>query len=276
MKEAAELIMQTAPWLVYIFTFLFGVVFGSFLNVCIYRIPKKESIVTVPSHCMTCGKKLHWYELIPLFSWLALRGKCHGCKSRISPQYPIIEASNGILCLIALSFKGLTIDFILTCLLFSALLVISVIDAREGIIPFSIDAFIGVIGLIRALVRIFVFGDKWLDYLLGLVVMFFLFELINIVTVLIMNKAGMGGGDQVLCAAVGLFIGLKGSLLAFFAACVVGSVIHLFLMYVIKEINGKEIGKKLAFGPYLSIGYFISVLWGELLIDKYLMAIGIK
>ncbi|MBR0120220.1 MAG: prepilin peptidase, partial [Clostridia bacterium] len=109
--------METVPWLVYIFTFLFGIVFGSFLNVCIYRIPEKQSIVTVPSHCMTCGKKLHWYELIPLFSWLALRGKCHGCKSKISPQYPLIEAANGLLCVLALFVKGLTADCIITCLL---------------------------------------------------------------------------------------------------------------------------------------------------------------
>lgn len=81
----------------YIIIFIFGITIGSFLNVCIYRIPLGESIVTAPSHCMTCGWKLKWYDMVPVFSWLVLGGKCRNCKSKISVQYPIIEGVNGIL-----------------------------------------------------------------------------------------------------------------------------------------------------------------------------------
>ena len=262
MKQSAELIMETAPWLVYIFTFLFGIVFGSFLNVCIYRIPEKQSIVTVPSHCMTCGKKLHWYELIPLFSWLALRGKCHGCKSKISPQYPLIEAANGLLCVLALFVKGLTADFILTCLLFSALLVISIIDARTFEIPFPIVIFIAVLGA----VRLIFYHEHWLDSILGPVVMGALFLIIILVT----GGKAMGGGDFKLVMAAGLFLGLKKSLLALFIASLFGSIIHLILMKALHK------GRQLAFGPYLSAGFLVAALWGDRLLEIYLSFVGVS
>ena len=81
----------------YITIFIFGIVIGSFLNVCIYRLPLHESIITAPSHCMTCGRKLKWYDMVPVFSWIVLGGKCRNCKSKISAQYPLIEALNGII-----------------------------------------------------------------------------------------------------------------------------------------------------------------------------------
>ena len=88
------LFLDTIP---YIIIFIFGITIGSFLNVCIYRIPLRESIVTAPSHCMTCGRELKWYDMVPVLSWLFLGGKCRNCKSKISVQYPIIEGVNGIL-----------------------------------------------------------------------------------------------------------------------------------------------------------------------------------
>lgn len=92
----------------YIIIFVFGIVIGSFLNVCIYRLPLHESIITAPSHCMTCGRKLKWYDMVPVFSWIVLGGKCRNCKSKISAQYPIIEALNGILYVLVCVVNGLT------------------------------------------------------------------------------------------------------------------------------------------------------------------------
>ena len=92
----------------YIIIFIFGIVIGSFLNVCIYRLPLHESIITAPSHCMTCGRKLKWYDMIPVFSWIVLGGKCRNCKSKISAQYPLIEALNGILYVVVCVVNGLT------------------------------------------------------------------------------------------------------------------------------------------------------------------------
>ena len=129
--------------------FIFGIVIGSFLNVCIYRIPEKEDIVKTSSHCMSCGYHLKWYDMIPLLSFLALRGKCRKCGAKLSVQYPLIEAANGILYVCIVWTGGLSIDSLLYCLLASALLVLSVIDFRTYEIPFGINLFILALGLVR-------------------------------------------------------------------------------------------------------------------------------
>ncbi|MCR5522210.1 MAG: prepilin peptidase [Clostridia bacterium] len=260
MKEYVDLLHNNYPAVSYIFVFLFGIVVGSFLNVCIYRIPEQQSIVTVPSHCMSCGKKLHWYELIPLFSWIFLRGKCRGCKAKISAQYPLVEAANGLLWCLVLFMKGPTLDFVLICALFSALLVMGFIDARTMEIPNGIVIFILLIAVLRALLHIFIYKEPWLDFVLGSVIMGGVFFLILFIS----NGRAMGGGDVKLMFAIGLFLGLKLTVFGLVAACVVGSVIHLTLMAV------KKVGRQLAFGPYLAIGFAISVLWGNLFINWYM------
>lgn len=256
--ESLDLIKQAYPAVLYIFIFLFGIVVGSFLNVCIFRLPKEESIVRVPSHCMSCGKKLHWYELIPLFSWLFLRGKCHGCKAKISPQYPVIEAANGLLWMLCFFMKGISPDFLLCCALFSALLVLSVIDARTQEIPNGINIFIAVVGAIRFGLSFYFNGFKW-DTLLGPIIFTLLFFLIFLFS----EGRAMGGGDIKLMFGIGLFLGAKLTLFGLVAACVVGSVIHLTLMAV------KKVGRQLAFGPYLSIGFALSALVGNVVVDWY-------
>ena len=121
---------------------LFGLVVGSFLNVCIYRLPLHESIITAPSHCMTCGRKLRWYDMVPVFSWIVLGGKCRNCKSKISVQYPIIEALNGVLYVLVCAVNGLNWSSLLYCLMTSALLTLSLIDWRTYEIPFGINVFL--------------------------------------------------------------------------------------------------------------------------------------
>ena len=113
--------------LLYFIIFLYGTVFGSFLNVLIYRLPLKENIATEHSHCMTCGEKIQWYDLIPLVSYIILGGKCRHCKTKISKQYPIIEATNGIAYVIIFIVNGFNPLSILMCFAFSIFLVISVI-----------------------------------------------------------------------------------------------------------------------------------------------------
>ena len=131
----------------YIIIFIFGITIGSFLNVCIYRIPLHESIVTAPSHCMTCGRRLKWYDLVPVFSWLFLGGKCRSCKTRISPQYPIIETLNGVLYVLICVVCGLNYRSLIICFMTSALVVLSVIDWRTYEIPFGINVFLFILGI---------------------------------------------------------------------------------------------------------------------------------
>lgn len=242
---------------VYLVIFAFGAVIGSFLNVCIFRIPEGQSIVTVPSHCMNCGYRLKWYDLIPIVSWLFLKGKCRKCGQPISVQYPLIEAANGFLWI--LIFRNFDLELILsllTALLGSALIVLSVIDARTMEIPDGITIFIAVLGLIH------MFSDlsRWWTYVIGLVCVSGVLLLIYLIS----RRRAIGGGDIKLMAAAGLFLGWKKIILAFFIACVVGTVIHLILM----KVQGK--GRQLAMGPYLSLGILLSALWGERMIDAYL------
>lgn len=132
--------------LLYIIIFLYGIVIGSFLNVCIYRIPKQENIVKIRSHCMNCGYQLKWYDLVPVFSYLCLGGKCRSCKQKISVQYPLIELLNGVFYCIVFAVYGISVEALLYALLASALITLSVIDFRTYEIPVGINLFILEIG----------------------------------------------------------------------------------------------------------------------------------
>ena len=148
---------------IYVIIFLYGIVIGSFLNVLIYRLPLKENIATESSHCMSCGHKLQWYDLVPLVSYMILGGKCRYCKTKISPQYPVIEGINGAMYVIIFLVNGLNIISGLMCLVFSMFLVITVIDERTQEIPFALNVVIGVLGIIRILFD----REHLLDYLIG-------------------------------------------------------------------------------------------------------------
>lgn len=239
----------------YIIIFLYGIVIGSFLNVCIYRIPKKEDIVRVRSHCMSCGYKLEWYDLVPLFSYLFLKGRCRKCKTKLSVQYPLIEAANGVLYVVIVIINGANVESLLYCLLASALLTLSVIDFRTYEIPIGINIFILALGLIRVATD---YSD-WLNYLIGLLCVSTFLAVIYYAT----KGRGIGGGDVKLMAACGLVLGWKLIILAFFIGCILGAVIHVARM----KISGE--GHVLAMGPYLSLGIFISMLWGSRMIEWY-------
>lgn len=248
--------MDTILLAFYIVTFLFGIVIGSFLNVCIYRIPEKENIVKVRSHCMNCGHLLQWYELVPLLSYLFLGGKCRKCKAKISVQYPLVEALNGILYVGIFMINGINVDSLLYCLLTSALLVLSIIDFRTYEIPLGINIFILTVGLIHTVLHY----QDWLNYVIG----FFAVSIFLYLIILVTKGRGIGGGDMKLMAVCGLFLGWKEIIFAFLLGCIIGSVVHLIRMRVSKCDH------VLALGPYLSIGVFISMLWGNDLISWYL------
>ena len=235
---------------------LYGIVIGSFLNVLILRLPLKESITLKRSHCMTCGHTLSWYELIPLFSYLFLGGKCRHCKAHISAQYPIIEGANGILYVIIFLAKGITVSTFLYCLCASALLALSVIDWRTQEIPLGFNIFILTLGL----VRLFTDLENWSQYVIGLFAVSVFLLLISLMT----KGRGIGHGDIKLMAATGLLMGWKKIIVAFILACIIGTVVHLIRMAI------KKVGRKLAFGPYLSMGIFIVMIWGEQLVSWYL------
>lgn len=242
--------------ILYIMIFLIGISIGSFLNVCIYRIPNKEDIVFERSHCMSCGNVLKWYELIPLFSFLVQGGKCRNCKTKLSAQYPLIELLNGLIYVWIFMAKGFQPESILFCICASVLIVISVIDWRTYEIPFGCNIIIGILGIVRVFLNL----AHWYDYVIGFFAVSGLFLIIYWIT----KGRGIGGGDIKLMAAAGLLLGWQNILLSLMIGSIAGSVIHLALM----KIQGKD--RVLAFGPYLAFGIFISMLYGNDIITWYL------
>ena len=225
----------------YIVVFIFGITIGSFLNVCIYRIPLHESIVTAPSHCMTCGKKLKWYDMVPVFSWLVLGGKCRNCGSSISAQYPMIEAVNGFIYVLICAVNGLNSFSLIDCLMASALV------------------FLFVLGIAMAVLD----RGNLVEHLIGMVCVSGVLEILYLVS----GGGAIGGGDIKLMFACGLILGWKLILLAFVLGCIIGSVVHIIRMV------RKKAGRMLAMGPYLSAGILLAALWGNKWISWYLSLI---
>ncbi len=235
---------------------LYGVIIGSFVNVLILRLPLRESVTLQRSHCMSCGHVLSWYELFPLFSYLFLRGKCRHCKAHISIQYPIVEAANGILYVGIFLVYGLSFEAILYCLSVSALLALSVIDWRTQEIPLGFNIFILILGLIHIVTDL----SNWSQYVIGLFAVSGFLLLLWLLT----KGKGIGDGDIKLMAATGLLLGWQLNIVAFLLGCIIGSVVHLTRMAI------KKVGRQLAFGPYLSMGVYIAMIWGEQLVSWYL------
>ena len=247
--------------LIFIMLFLLGACVGSFCNVLIYRIPKGEEFVRTPSHCMTCGHGLKWYELIPVFSWLIQGGKCRSCGVKLSAQYPVVESVNALMWLLTgVLFRGDWMTVGLYCGLFSMLLVLSVIDWREFIIPNGINLVILILGVIRLVTDL----DNWLLYLIGMLSVSLVVLLLHVLT----GGNGLGMGDVKLVAAAGLLLGWPKMLLAVLVGSLVGAVIHSLRMK-----RGAD--RKLAFGPYLAAGIWFSALVGENLISAYLSLFGL-
>mgnify|MGYP002521309043 CR=1 FL=1 len=202
----------------YILIFLYGIVIGSFLNVVIIRVPRKESIVKVRSHCENCGYQLKWFDLIPIFSYLVLGGKCRKCKTKISAQHLILEVLNGILYVFTFFMAGFSLKTVLLCLLFSALLALSLIDFKTYEIPVGFQYVIFVLAVCQTILD----RADWAEHVIG----FFAVSVVLYLIYIISKGAAIGGGDVKLMAVCGLFVGWKLIIFAFLLGCIVGSVVH--------------------------------------------------
>lgn len=241
--------------------FFLGLCVGSFCNVLIYRIPKEEEFVKTPSHCMSCGHELKWYELIPVFSWLLQKGKCRACGVKLSAQYPVVESLNGIMWLLCgILYRGDWLTVGLYCLLYSMLMVLSVIDWRTFTIPNGINLVIFLLGVVRLVTDL----QNWAMYLIGMVSVALVFFLLHLAT----GGQGLGMGDVKLVAGAGLLLGWPQMLLAVLVGSLSGALIHIARMK-----RGAD--RKLAFGPYLAAGIWFSALFGEQIINAYLSLFGL-
>lgn len=254
--------------IMYIFVFLFGAAIGSFLNVCIYRLPKGESLIKRNSHCMTCGEPIKRRDLIPIISWCFLRGKCRSCGAMISPRYTVVEALNAVLYVLVFLHFDISIaplQATLVSLMFSALIVVFFMDWDTQLINTFVVVFIGLLAIPEYLFCTRFTGLSLKSHLIG----FFIVSIPLLLIELLSHGKAMGRGDVYLMAGAGLFLGMQGALVAMLIALIVGSICGMIL----KHINGNSV---FAFGPYLSVGVAIAALYGNNIGEWYMNFTGLN
>jgi leader peptidase (prepilin peptidase)/N-methyltransferase len=239
---------------------LVGAIIGSFLNVAIVRLPRNESLVVPRSRCRSCGTALHWFDNIPVLSFLALRGRCRECGAPISRRYPIVESATAVLFALAAWRSPALADLLVAWLFLSVLVAIAGIDLEHQIIPDRITLPGIAVGFLTSFLGTRV---SWLDSLLGILagggILF---------AVIVLSGGGMGGGDMKLGAMMGAFLGYKLALLALFLAVVLGGIVALGLL----STGIRRRKDPIPFGPFLATAAAVATLWGEAILTWYLRA----
>ncbi|MDD4169466.1 MAG: prepilin peptidase [Desulfotomaculaceae bacterium] len=246
--------MEYLWWVLIFFT---GAAVGSFLNVCICRMPVNESVVYPPSHCPACGEKLWFGDLVPILSYLFLKGRCRYCDCRIAWQYPVVEFATGFLFVLAVAKYGLTMGTLRTIVLFSIIIPAMAIDLKYKIIPDRLN----LAGVLFGIPLICESKEVFITHGIGFLAGGGLLLLIALA-----SRGGMGGGDIKLVSVIGLLLGWKLLLPALFLAFLTGGVVGITMLLV------KKIGRKdpVPFGPYLAIGAVLAALAGDQMIGWYL------
>ena len=291
--HAADVVTERRVWqsqsVIPLLAFLFGLVIGSFLNVCILRIPADKSIVLPASSCTKCGKAIAAYDNIPVLSWLILGGKCRNCKTKISPMYPAVELLTGLLFVACYFSFGVTIDAFKWATFSALLVVLTITDLRERILPDVVNLFGVVAGLLFSFFtkptdgtalwlakRLFDFPPprpvlSFADAVLGALVGSGLLWSVAEGYFRLRGREGMGLGDVKMMAAVGVFLGLKRTLMTVLAGSLLGSVIGIILIAISKKDRNYE----LPFGTFLGAGALLVLFFGTPALQWYqsLMAI---
>lgn len=256
-RTSERLMIFFVESMLYFTIFVFGICIGSFLNVVIWRVPNKLSFVTGRSFCPKCNEQIKSYDLIPIFSFLFLGGKCRNCHSKISFRYPLIEFIVGILYVFSFYVLGFTLSAILVCALVSILVCVTMVDFDTMEIPDGFNLML----IIPAIAAIFVFPEVSITArIIGLFAVSLPMFLIAWLT------GGFGGGDIKLIAVCGFLLGWQNVLVATFIALVLGAIVGVYL----KATHKIEKNQPIPFGPYLCAGIYIAILFGNLLVDSYL------
>ncbi|APH16274.1 type IV leader peptidase family protein [Clostridium sporogenes] len=236
-----------------IIVLILGIIIGSFLNVCIYRIPKGESIIYPPSYCEKCGVNIQLYDLIPVISYMILRGKCRFCKSKISLRDPLIELITGILFLSMYYLCGLNLNFIKYIIFVSFIIIIGLIDLDTTDVYSKTTISAMIIGVICILIEKFYFGYGIKTYIYAV-----LLCIVAIGTIIFTTK-GMGSGDLDIYIVVSLFLGFKITAMTIFFSFVFGTLIGILLI-VSKRKSRKDY---IPFGPFIAMASIFSILFGD-------------
>lgn len=254
---------------VFLLIAIIGLLIGSFLNVCIYRIPRDESISFPPSHCFSCGNNLKPKDLFPVLSYTFLKGKCRYCSEKISIQYPLIEILNSLVYLLLFAHFGLSIQFGFYAVLASTLIVVSIIDYYHQLIPNKLVLFTLITGVLYRLTTYVVLNESLLDVLKQSILGFVIgggFYLL----VFVISNGNMGGGDIKLMAALGIWLGTLDTLLAIFLTFIIGAVVSVLLL--VTKIKGRK--DAIPFGPFIIIGSFLTILYKTEIIYVYFKMLG--
>ncbi|MBI3999958.1 MAG: prepilin peptidase [Candidatus Omnitrophica bacterium] len=251
-----------------IFIFILGTIFGSFFNVCIHRLPREESIAWPPSRCPACQKSIAWYDNIPLLSLVCLKGCCRYCGVRIAPRYFVVEFMTGLFYLWIWFYFGLTVQALVCAVLFSLLLVATVVDLEHQIIPDEVSLGGFGAGILFSILIPSLHGETiwWRGLIhsaLGALVGGGIIYATGVIGSFIFKKEAMGGGDVKLLAMLGAFVGWKKVILVYLLAPVLALPLGLFLKFVKRA-------DVIAYGPFLSLAGWMSFLWGDQFIVWYL------
>jgi leader peptidase (prepilin peptidase)/N-methyltransferase len=250
-----------SPGLVLVFAGL-GLIFGSFLNVCIYRLPRRESLNRPRSHCTSCARSLAWYENLPVISWLALRGRCRGCGARISVMYPLIELATAGVFVGGLLVFGLTPLLVVRLAFACALIVLFMIDLQHQILPNVIT----LPGIVVGFMASFFFPPGWLSSLIGLVAGGGVLLLIAEAYYRTRGHEGLGMGDVKMLAMIGAFLGWPLMLLTLVLASFAGSLVGVLVLATRK--GGMQAA--LPFGTFLALGAVVAGVAGDVILAWYL------
>lgn len=252
--------------LINIYIFIIGIVFGSFFNVCIFRIPAKKSISNPPSHCPNCDTRLKPIDLVPIFSYLLSGRKCRYCKEKISSRYATVEFLTGVIFLLVYNSYLLNIKTIYYLVLVSLLIIITFIDIDHYIIP---DGLV-IIGSIFAIIFNLLFSIVTIkESLFGaLICGGIVFSLVYIIE-LIVKREVMGGGDIKLFAMIGLFLGVKNSLIVALLSVYVGAIYGVGSI-VYNKIKNREYNSMIPYGPFISVASLMVILWGNEIVNWYI------
>lgn len=259
--------MPSELYLFLVFSFVLGSVIGSFLNVCIYRIPAEKSIVSPPSSCPQCGHQIRWFENLPIISFLLLRGRCSACRAPISIRYPLVEALTGALFVLVLHSFGLSAATLIYWVLIAALVVITFIDLDHQIIPDVISLPGIAAGFVASF---FIPWLAWYQSVLGILVGGGSLLAVAWIYERLTGREGMGGGDIKLLAMLGAFLGWKAILPIIFLSSLAGTAVGVPVMLLQKGDTKLAI----PFGPFLCFAALVYLFWGESIIGWYLGTFG--
>ena len=252
---------EVPPALVGAFFAAFGLVVGSFLNVCIYRLPLKQSIVWPASRCTTCDRPLAWYENVPVVAWLALGGRCRTCQTSISPMYPIVELVTGALFVGGYLLYGVTPLGFVRIAFGCAMIVLFVIDLQHHILPNVIT----VTGVPIGLALSFVLPPGWKESLIGLLLGGGVLYAIGEAYYRLRGIDGLGMGDVKMLAMIGAFLGWRLTLVTLVIASFMGAVVGMALI-----VSGRGSMKAaLPFGTFLAVGATVAAVGGDQIFTWY-------